>query len=268
MANPELLAWRGDEQATQRAADAAAAAAQFLQAADLQRPSVSALALLHLARGRYPDAFEAASRMRADETVAFANEALPTIVEAGLRCGQREAAAAALTELERRATASGTHWALGVLARSSALMVDDDPEPLYRLAVEHLEQTTVISDLARAQLLFGEWLRRQRRRQDARAVLRRAYETFTGMGAPAFADRARIELAATGERIRKQAPASPVDLTPQERQIARLAADGASTQMIATQLFISSHTVAYHLGKAFRKLGVTSRQQLHTVLDH
>jgi DNA-binding CsgD family transcriptional regulator len=147
-------------------------------------------------------------------------------------------------------------------------MVDDDPEPLYQLAVEHLERTTVICDMARAQLLYGEWLRRQRRRQDARAMLRQAYEAFTRMGAAAFAERARIELAATGERVRKPMPARPGDLTPQERQIARLAADGASTQMIATQLFISSHTVAYHLGKAFRKLGVTSRQQLHTVLDH
>jgi DNA-binding CsgD family transcriptional regulator len=147
-------------------------------------------------------------------------------------------------------------------------MADDDPEAHYQLAVEHLEQTTVICDLARAQLLYGEWLRRQRRRQDARVMLRQAYEAFTGMGAPAFADRARIELAATGERVRRPVPPGPVDLTPQERQIARLAADGASTQMIATQLYISSHTVAYHLGKAFRKLGVTSRQQLHTVLDN
>jgi DNA-binding CsgD family transcriptional regulator len=199
--------------------------------------------------------------------VRFGNEALPTLVEAGIRCGEQETATAALAELERRATASGTHWALGVLARSQALMADEDPEPLYQLAVDHLERTTVICDLARAQLLYGEWLRRQRRRQDARAILRRAFDAFTEMGAPAFADRARIELAATGERVRKLAPAAPAVLTPQERQIARLAADGASTQMIATQLYISSHTVAYHLGKAFRKLGVTSRQQLHTVLD-
>ena len=157
MTSPELLAWRGDEQATHQAAATAATAARYLQAADMQRPSLAALVLVHLARGRYPDAFQTATRMRDDETVRFANEALPTLVEAGLRCGQREAAVSALTELERRATASGTHWALGLLARSRAPMADDDPEAHYQLAVEHLEQTTVICDLARAQLLYGEW---------------------------------------------------------------------------------------------------------------
>jgi DNA-binding CsgD family transcriptional regulator len=188
-------------------------------------------------------------------------------VEAGVRSDHRDAAVAALAELVQRATASGTSWALGLMARSQALLDPVDPEPLYQRSISHLGKTTVITDLARAHLLYGEWLRRQKRRLDARNQLQHAYELFTGMGAPAFAHRARVELAATGARVQKHAPGKAGDLTAQEAQIARLAAGGATNQMIAAELFISSHTVGYHLTKVFRKLGVTSRQQLHAVLD-
>jgi DNA-binding CsgD family transcriptional regulator len=126
----------------------------------------------------------------------------------------------------------------------------------------------VITDLARAHLLYGEWLRRQKRRLDARDQLQRAYDLFTSIGAPAFAHRAAVELAATGARVPEHAPGKAGGLTAQEARIARLAAGGATNQMIAAELFISSHTVGYHLTKTFRKLGVTSRQQLPTVLDN
>jgi DNA-binding CsgD family transcriptional regulator/tellurite resistance protein len=265
-ANAELLAWRGLDTAAQLAADGGAAAAEYLRAGDIRRPGYRALMVVHLSRGRYLEAFQVATRMRADDRLDFDNEALPNLVEAGVRSGHRDAAAAALAELVPRATASGTSWALGLMTRSQALLEPGDPEPLYQQSVGHLEKTTVLTDLARAHLLYGEWLRRQKRRLDARGQLQHAHDLFTGMGAPAFAHRAGVELAATGARVPKRASGQPDDLTAQEARIARLAAGGATNQMIATELFISSHTVGYHLTKAFRKLGVTSRQQLPGVL--
>jgi DNA-binding CsgD family transcriptional regulator len=265
--NAELLAWRGLDTAVQLAADNGAAAAEYLHAGDIKRPGYRALMVLHLSRGRYLDAFQVASRMRADDRLHFDNEALPNLVEAGVRSGHHDAAALALGELVQRASASGTSWALGLMARSQALLEPVDPEPLYQRAINHLGKTTVITDLARAHLLYGEWLRRQKRRLDARDQLQHAHDLFTSMDAPAFAHRAGVELAATGARVHKHASGMVGDLTAQEARIARLAAGGATNQMIAAELFISSHTVGYHLTKAFRKLGVTSRQQLHTVLD-
>jgi hypothetical protein len=123
-----------------------------------------------------------------------------------VRSDHRDAAAAALAELVQRATASGTPWACGLMARSQALLEPGDPEPLYQQSVSHLGKTTVISDLARAHLLYGEWLRRQKRRLDARVQLHHAYDMFTSMGAPAFAHRAGVELAATGAHVQKHAP--------------------------------------------------------------
>ncbi len=265
--NAELLAWRGLDTEAQLAAEGGTAAAEYLRAGDIKRPGYRALMAVYLSRGRYLEAFQAASRMRADDRLNFDNDALPNLVEAGIRSDHRDAAVAALAELVQRATASGTSWALGLMARSQALLEPGDPEPLYQRSISYLGKTTVITDLARAHLLYGEWLRRRKRRLDARNQLQHAYELFTSMGAPAFAHRTGVELAATGARVRKHAPGEAGDLTAQEAQIARLAAGGATNQMIAAELFISSHTVGYHLTKVFRKLGVTSRQQLHTVLD-
>jgi DNA-binding CsgD family transcriptional regulator len=159
--------------------------------------------------------------------------------------------------------ASGTDWALGVEARCRALLSDGKAaESLYRQAIERLERTRVRVELARAHLLYGEWLRRGRRRLDAREQLRTAHKLCTQFGMEAFAERARVELEAAGEHARKRNVETRDDLTSQEAQISRLAADGATNQTIAAQLFISPSTVDYHLRKAFRKLGVKSRHQL------
>ena len=159
--------------------------------------------------------------------------------------------------------ASGTSWALGVEARSRALVSDDDvAETLYSEAIEHLQPTRLRVDLARARLLYGEWLRRRRRRVDAREELRSAHDMFSEFGMEAFAERARVELEATGERARRRTVDTADELTPQEVQVARLAAAGHTNREIAAQLFISSSTVEYHLRKAFRKLDARSRTQL------
>src|SRR5262249_25659117 len=158
---------------------------------------------------------------------------------------------------------SGTPWALGLLARSQALLTHSPAAEKYFLqAIELLEQTTVATDVAHARLLYGEWLRREKRRAGARAQLRTAHEYFTAMGAVSFAKRAAAELLATGERARTRAARDGDNLTPQERRVAELAAGGLSNIEIASQLFISDATVEYHLGKVFRKLDIGSRRML------
>jgi DNA-binding CsgD family transcriptional regulator len=152
---------------------------------------------------------------------------------------------------------------LGIAARSHALVVEDGrADDLYAESIERLARTRVAVDLARAHLLYGEWLRRQSRRVDARKELRIAYEMFTDFGMEAFAERARVELEATGEHARRRTVETRTDLTPQEAQISRLVAQGHTNKEIAAQLFISPSTVEYHLRKVFRKLGVKSRTQL------
>ena len=163
--------------------------------------------------------------------------------------------------------ASGTEFALGIEARSRALLSDGDAaESRYREAIERLARTGLRVDLARSHLLYGEWLRRERRRVDAREQLRTAFEMFTAMGVDGFGGRAERELLATGERVRKRRVETREDLTAQEAQVARLARDGLSNVEIRERMFISQHTVAYHLRKVFSKLGITSRNQLDRVL--
>jgi DNA-binding CsgD family transcriptional regulator len=221
-----------------------------------------ALAMLELGLGNYVAALRyALAALRRQNVAGFRQVA--EVVEAGTRSGEREAAAAALESFTPWALASGTSLALGLLARSRALLADDGhAEAEYRLAIDHLQRCRLVPELARAHQVYGEWLRRQRRRRDARDQLRRAFEMFDEMGLAAFAGRARAELRATGEQVSARSPGTAGVLTAQEAQIARLAAERLSNREIAGRLFISASTVEYHLRKVFRKLGVTSRVQL------
>jgi len=217
---------------------------------------------------------------RYEQALAAATEAIGTswrqgglyfheLVEAAVRSGHPDVARSTLERLEEITEASGTDWALGIQHRCRALLDDGaTAEGRYRDAVHLLGRTPVRSELARAHLLDGEWLRRQNRRVDARAELRVAYEMFTDMGISGFAERTRNELAATGETVRKRTVNSFDQLTPQEAQVARLAANGRTNPEIGAQLFISPRTVEYHLSKVFPKLGVTSRRALRAVLSN
>jgi DNA-binding CsgD family transcriptional regulator len=193
--------------------------------------------------------------------------ALTERIEAAVRSGQPHLAAGALERIVETTRAAGTDWALGIEARCRALLSDgEEADSLYREAIERLGRTRLRVDLARAHLLYGEWLRRDRRRLDAREHLRTALDMFTSFGTEAFTGRAERELQATGERVRKRTVETRDELTAQEAQVARLARDGLSNAEIGARLFISQHTVAYHLRKIFNKLGITSRSQLGRVL--
>jgi DNA-binding CsgD family transcriptional regulator len=223
-----------------------------------------AAAVLYNGLGRFERALAAAEEaLEYPRELATSLWALPEQIEAAIRSGNPEPAARALAQLSETTSAAGTEWALGIAARSRALLTDGEAaEPLYREAIERLRRTRVRVELARGHLLYGEWLRREGRRLDAREQLRTAHRLFTEFGMEAFAGRARVELQATGEHLRKRTAETRDELTSQEAQIARLAADGATNQQIAAQLFVSPSTVDYHLRKAFRKLGVKSRTQL------
>jgi DNA-binding CsgD family transcriptional regulator len=221
-------------------------------------------AILFNGLGRYGEALVAARRA-SDETpeLFISSWALPELIEAASRSAAPGQAASALERLTEHTAVAGTDWGLGIAARSRALLTDGDAaEALYREAIERLGRTRLAPELARAHLLYGEWLRRERRRVDAREELRTAHELFRDLGVEAFAERARLELQATGERARKRSVDTRDQLTPQETQITRLAAEGHTNREIAARLFISASTVEYHLRKAFRKLGVESRTQL------
>jgi DNA-binding CsgD family transcriptional regulator len=223
-------------------------------------------ALLHNGHGHYGEALAAARQACEHEDVMAYGWALVELIEAGVRVGRPDEAAAALDRLSERTQASGTDWALGIEAGSRALLSEgQDAEPLYREAVERLARTRGVVHLARARLLYGEWLRRENRRVDAREQLRAAHDMFSGIGAEGFAERARHELAATGETARRRTDDARGVLTPQEAHIARLAKDGLSNPEIGAQLFISPRTVQYHLRKVFAKLDITSRKQLGRV---
>jgi DNA-binding CsgD family transcriptional regulator len=221
-------------------------------------------ALQHNGEGQYGKALAAARQACEHEDVMMFGCALVELVEAGVRDGQPGEAAAALERLTVRTESSGTEWALGIAQRGRALVNDD--EACYRESIERLGRSQAAFELARSRLLYGEWLRRENRRTDARELLRSAYESFDNMGADAFAERARRELLATGETARRRTADTRESLTPQELQVARLARDGHTNPEIGAQLFISPRTVEYHLGKVFVKLGVKKRRDLRDAL--
>ncbi|MFL6112392.1 MAG: AAA family ATPase [Catenulispora sp.] len=265
----ELLAWSGQEARARAAADVLLRDSAPRPAnrgfADWARNS---LAVLEISLGHYAEAAAYARVTFDNDNAGTASRVLPDLIEASVRCGDHRTAKDALLRLEERAPLAGTPWALGLLARSRALMSDDDQaEPLFAQSLALLGRTRVRTELARTHLLHGEWLRRRRRRADARTELRTAYEMFAAMGAAAFAERARVELLATGERARRRTTQTEHDLTPQERRIAVLAAEGATNAEIATRLFITQSTVEYHVNKVLRKLEITSRRQLRSVLN-
>jgi DNA-binding CsgD family transcriptional regulator len=222
-----------------------------------------AAALLHNGLGRYDEAFAAAQQAREHSQLFNSVRGLPELIEAAVRTGHTQAAAGALEELAEWAQAGGTDVGLGLEARCRALLSEGaGAEACYREAIERLGRLRLGPSVARAHLLYGEWLRRQRRRRDARDQLRTAFAMFDAMGMAGFAARARAELRATGERARPRSPGAPEVLTPQEEQITRLVAEHLTNREIAARLFISASTVEYHLRKIFRKLGVSSRAQL------
>jgi DNA-binding CsgD family transcriptional regulator len=225
-----------------------------------------ATALLYNGCGRYAEALAAARRGCEHDDVGLFAWSLAELIEAAVHSGEPDEASAALDRLSGRTRASGTDWALGIEAGLRALLSDTrDAEPLYREAVERLARSRGVVHLARARLLYGEWLRRENRRVDAREQLRAAHEMFSGIGAEGFAERARHELLATGETVRRRVDEARSVLTPQEAHVARLARDGLSNPEIGAQLFLSPRTVQYHLRKVFLKLEITSRNQLARV---
>jgi DNA-binding CsgD family transcriptional regulator len=221
------------------------------------------VAVADLCAGDYDAAEAAALTVVDDDPAMVAEAALPELIEAAARAGHHTVAGSAFATLSERALAAGTPWALGLRARCAALIdAGEHAEEHYREAVSRLQQSRAMVDLARTHLLFGQWLRRARRRRDARRELRTASDMFTAMGADGFAEQASTELRATGERARARTPETAFDLTPREAGVADLAAAGASNNEIAAQLFITPSTVEHHLASVFRKLGITSRTQL------
>ena len=217
--------------------------------------------------GRYDEALLAARSAAEHREVVAENWALSELVEAATRADATSRARDALERMSDKAHATATGWALGIEARSRALVSRGAAaEDAFREAVDRLDRTRIRAELARTHLLYGEWLRREGRRVDARERLRTAHDMFDAIGMVAFAERARLELRATGETARKRAAGSPVELTAQEALIARLAVEGLSNPEIGARLFISARTVKYHLGKIFTKLGISSRAQLDRVL--
>ena len=220
------------------------------------------------ARREHDAALEAATLASNDDPELFISPwSLAELVEAAVNTGQIDLANGAMARLLDETQSIQTGWARGIESRSRALVSDgEDAERLYREAIEHLSQTMLRLDLSRAHLLYGEWLRRENRRADAREQLRGAHEAFTAMGAEGFADRARRELLATGEKVRQRFDDTSDTLTQQEEHIARLAREGRTNPEIGAQLFLSPRTVEWHLRKVFTKLGVSSRKELRDAL--
>jgi DNA-binding CsgD family transcriptional regulator len=263
-----VAAWRGQEAEASRLITAGTTEAAVH--GDGQRLTATAWATAVLSNGlsRYDKALTAAEQATEDPgELGSATWSLAELIEAAARTGAPDRASGALRRLTETTSAAGTDWALGIQARSRALLTGGEhAERLYLEAVERLGRTRIRAELARAHLLYGEWLRRQGRRRDARDQLRTAHAMLDAMGMAGFAERARKELAATGETARKRTIETTAELTAQEAHIARLARNGHSNPEISTQLFISPRTVEWHLRKVFTKLGISSRGELRAAL--
>jgi DNA-binding CsgD family transcriptional regulator len=226
-----------------------------------------AAAILHNGLGGYAEAFAAARQASEHGHLYVSIWALPELIEAAVRTGDTQVAADALERLAERTQAGGTDFGLGLEARCRALLSDGTAaDDLYREAIGRLGRTPLQPELARARMLYGEWLRREGRRLDAREQLRTAYDMLAAIGMVAFAERARRELIATGEVVRKRSAEAATTLTAQEALIARLARDGRTNAEIGAQLYLSARTVEWHLRKVFAKLGIGSRRELNAVL--
>jgi DNA-binding CsgD family transcriptional regulator len=265
-----LAAWRGREPAASALIEATSREATARGLGRMVNAATSASAVLHNGLGRHDTARDAAWRAFERDQLGFGPFVVSELAEAASRTGDEARVRAALDWLSERTEATRvtpSNWALGIQARVRALLSEGDAaENLYRESIAHLGRTRVRVQLARAHLLYGEWLRRRRRRLDAREQLRTAHDLLEAMGVEAFADRAGRELRATGETARKRSVQTSGELTAQEAVIARLAREGLSNPEIGTRLFISARTVQYHLGKVFAKLDITSRAQLDQVL--
>ena len=265
-----VAALRGDEDRARRLAAAVTRHATEHRLGMLADRVAHSLGVLEIGQGRYGEAI-GYLQFALDAPNSFVStSALPDLAEAAARGDEPALAEQAADQLSRSTLASGTPFALGVEARTRALLAGgDDADKLYGSAIANLRQTRAVVQLARTHLLYGEWLRRQRRRREARRELRVAHETLGSLGAAAFAERARAELEATGEHARRRTVEAADSLTPQEARIARLAAEGASNPEIADQLYVSRRTVESHLTKIYTKLGVNSRTQLaYLILRH
>jgi DNA-binding CsgD family transcriptional regulator len=265
--SPILAAWRGQEGPASDLIEASAREASARGEGCVFAFAQYATAVLRNGLGDHAGALGPAQEASEHDEFMVAGWALSELVESAVRSNDTELAAAALQRLSTQTRASGTEWALGIEAYARAMVSDGQTaEKLHREAIDRLSRCRIVTHLARAHLVYGEWLRRQNRRADARERLHTAHELFVSMGAEAFADRAARELRATGERVRKQTVEAPGELTTQEMMIASLARDGYSNPEIGAQLFISPRTVEYHLSKVFAKLDIGSRNELHAVL--
>jgi DNA-binding CsgD family transcriptional regulator len=263
-----LAAWQGD------APTAASLTEEMVRGASARGEGAAltyaeyANAVLRNGLGDYGLAAEAAHQASAVDELVISPWALYELTEAAMRSDQRERAAAAADRLSAIAAASGRDWACGAAARSRALLAEGRAaEEEYREAIERLSRTRMATHLARARLSYGEWLRRENRRIDARQQLRLAFEAFVSMDTLAWAERARRELVATGEKVRKRTDDTRDVLTPQEEEIAQLAREGRTNPEIGAQLFIGARTVEWHLRKVFAKLDISSRRELEQAMS-
>ena len=262
-----LAAWRGQEAPATELIEATVQEATARGQGRLVTLADYASAVLANGLGRHDAARDAAWRAFQRDPVGYGPFIMPELAEAASRTGDVKLVRAALEWLSERTAVTPTDWSLGIEARVRAFLAEGDAaESLYRESIARLGRTRVRAELARSHLLYGEWLRRERRRADARAQLCTAYDMLDAMGVGAFAERARREILATGGTARKRTPETSGQLTAQEAQVARLARDGLSNPEIGARLFISARTVQYHLGKVFSKLGISSRSQLDHAL--